>query len=124
VDQAGLIRLYLEAAATLAEPRYVDVARGALDHARRRLLDAEGRVLASVAAAPASRRGRRAARRSPPVRRRRRGDDHRRVRGARRRVPGVDIAVHRELFASTADGEVPHDLAPWPRGRAHRRPAR
>jgi uncharacterized protein len=52
LDQARLARLLLEAGAALAEPRYVEAARQALDHARRRLADDEGRVLASIAADP------------------------------------------------------------------------
>lgn len=52
VDQAALIRLFLEAHGALADPRYLDVARAALAHARRRLADPDGRVFASVAADP------------------------------------------------------------------------
>jgi uncharacterized protein YyaL (SSP411 family) len=52
VEQARLIRLFLEAGVALGETRYTAEAARALAHARRRLADAEGRVLASVAADP------------------------------------------------------------------------
>lgn len=52
VEQAALIRLFLEASPALGEPRYLEIARRALGHARLRLADAQGRVFASVAAAP------------------------------------------------------------------------
>jgi len=107
VDQAALIRVYLEAAMTLGEPGYVDVARGALDHARRRLLDGEGRVLASVAAAPAlDEQG------EPRVDPRRFADAAAAMISAERaaRGAGLGIAVHRELLASAPDGAVPHEL--------------
>ena len=52
LDQAALIRLFLEAAATLGEPEYGAVARRALAHARERLVDAAGRAYASIAAQP------------------------------------------------------------------------
>jgi uncharacterized protein YyaL (SSP411 family) len=52
LDQAALIRLFLEAAATLGEPEYGAVARRALAHARERLVDEAGRAYASIAAQP------------------------------------------------------------------------
>ena len=52
LDQAALIRLFLEAAATLGEPEYGAVARRALAHARERLVDTAGRAYASIAAQP------------------------------------------------------------------------
>jgi uncharacterized protein YyaL (SSP411 family) len=52
VDQAALITLFLEAAVTLDAPDYRRVAVRALGHARARLIDAQGRAYASVAAAP------------------------------------------------------------------------
>jgi uncharacterized protein YyaL (SSP411 family) len=52
LDQAALIALFLEASIVLEAPDYRHVALRALDHARRRLVDAEGRAYASVAAAP------------------------------------------------------------------------
>lgn len=52
LDQAQIARVLLEAGAALPEQRYVDAAHDALAHARRRLIDAEGRVLASIAADP------------------------------------------------------------------------
>ena len=52
VDQAALIALYLEASAALGLAEYRGVALRALDHARTRLADAEGRAYASIAAAP------------------------------------------------------------------------
>ena len=52
LDQAALIRLFLEAAATLGAPEYDAVARRALAHARERLVDATGRAYASIAAQP------------------------------------------------------------------------
>ena len=107
VDQAALIRLYLKAAATLDEPRYADVARGALDHARRRLLDAQGRVLASIAAAPAlDEHG------APLIDRRRFADAAAAMISAEcaARAAGLAIDVDRELLASAPDGAVPHEL--------------
>ena len=53
LDQAQLVRVLLEAGVALPEPRYVAAARGALDHARRRLADRDGHVFGSVAADPA-----------------------------------------------------------------------
>ena len=107
VDQAALIRLYLEAAAALDEPRYADVARGALDHARRRLLDAQGRALASIAAAPAvDEQG------EPRVDTRRFADAAAAMISAEcaARAAGLAIDVDRELLASAPDGAVPHEL--------------
>lgn len=52
LDQAQICRLLLEAGPGLGEPRYVDAALAALAHARRRLADGDGRILASVAADP------------------------------------------------------------------------
>jgi uncharacterized protein YyaL (SSP411 family) len=52
LDQAALIRLFLEAATTLGEPEYGAVARRALAHARERLVDTAGRAYASIAAQP------------------------------------------------------------------------
>jgi uncharacterized protein YyaL (SSP411 family) len=52
LDQAALIRLFLEAARALGEPAYGAVARRALAHARANLTDASGRVYASIAAQP------------------------------------------------------------------------
>ena len=52
LDQAALIRLFLEAAATLGAPEYEAVARRALAHARERLVDGAGRAYASIAAQP------------------------------------------------------------------------
>jgi uncharacterized protein YyaL (SSP411 family) len=107
VDQAALICLYLEAAASLDEPRYADVARGALDHARRRLLDARGRGLASVAAVPAlDEHG------APLIDARRFADAAAAMISAEcaARAAGLGIDVDRELLASAPDGAIPHDL--------------
>lgn len=107
VDQAALIRLYLEAAVVFGEPRYAEVARGAVDHARRRLVDARGRVLASVAAAPAlDEQG------EPRVDARRFADAAAAMISAAcaARAAGIELMVDRELLSSAPDGEVPHEL--------------
>jgi uncharacterized protein YyaL (SSP411 family) len=52
LDQAQLALLLLEAGAALGESRYLEAARQALRHARRRLAADDGRVFASVAADP------------------------------------------------------------------------
>jgi uncharacterized protein YyaL (SSP411 family) len=52
VEQARLVRLFLEAGVALGETRHIAGAARALGHARRRLVDASGRALASVAADP------------------------------------------------------------------------
>jgi uncharacterized protein len=52
LDQAALIALFLEASIALEAPDYRHVALRALELARQRLADAEGRVYASIAAAP------------------------------------------------------------------------
>ena len=52
LDQAALIRLFLEAEITLGEPEHGAVARRALAHARAHLTDASGRAYASIAAQP------------------------------------------------------------------------
>jgi hypothetical protein len=52
LDQAALIRLFLEAERALGDPAYGAVARRALAHARAHLMDASGRVYASIAAQP------------------------------------------------------------------------
>ena len=107
VDQAALIKLYLEAAAALGEPRYTEVARGAAHHARRRLLDARGRVLASVAATRAV-----DAQGEPLVDPRRFADAAAAMISAScaARAAGIELPVDRELLSSAQSGEVPHEL--------------
>jgi uncharacterized protein len=52
LDQAALITLFVEASIALESPDYRHVALRALDHARQRLADDEGRAYASIAATP------------------------------------------------------------------------
>jgi len=108
LDQAALIGLYLEASATLGQPRYAEVARGALSHARRRLLDPQGRVLASVAAASGPQEDD-----APPVDNRCFADAAAAMISATRlalTITGEDMTISPELFASAPSGAIPHQL--------------
>lgn len=122
LDQAMLIRLFLEASQTLGERGYLDVALYALAHARHRLIDDEGRVLASVAADPGY-YGRRDAGSDemddlPPVDARRFADAAAAMTSAALHagaLTGEDALIAGELFASAPEGAVPHRLdAPGP----------
>ena len=102
VDQAALIALFLEASAALGSAEYRGVALRALEHARARLTDAEGRAYASIAAAP------------------RDEVDHRRFADAgaaltrsgllARALAGVDAGLALEAPGAAPDGAVPHWL--------------
>ena len=119
VDQAALIRLFLEAAQSLGERRYLDVARAALGHARRRLADEAGRVLASMAADPGyyARRDAPGAPGEPDdlpaVDRRRFADASAAMTSAALlalAVTGEDAGIRTEVFAVAPAGAVPHRL--------------
>ena len=102
VDQAALIRLFLEASATFGSITYRAVAFRALEHARRRLADAEGRAYASVAAAPWD-----------DVDRRRFADAGAALTQAwllARELAGVDARLTLEAPRAAPDGAVPHWL--------------
>jgi uncharacterized protein len=113
LDQAGLITLFLEASIVLDAPDYRHVALRALDHARRRLADAEGRAYASIAAAPRE-----------AVDRRRFADAGAALARASLlacALRGEDHGLALEAPAAARDGAVPHWLdappgAETPRG--------
>jgi hypothetical protein len=112
VDQAALIRLFLEAGVVLGERRYLEVARAALAHARRRLADDAGRVLASVAADP-DYYARRDELEPPPVDRRRFADAAAAMSSAGllgMAVTGEDAGFTDELSAAAPSGAIPHRL--------------
>jgi hypothetical protein len=115
VDQAQLIRLFVEAGTALGEPRFVLAGRHALAHARRRLADETGRVWASVAADPeyyAGSGGDRSAT-MPPVDRRRFADAAAAMAVAAAQVfavTGVEPGFQREFMTAAPAGCVPHRL--------------
>ena len=123
VDQAQLVRLFVEAGVALGEPRYALAGRHALAHARRRLADEAGRVWASIAADPdyyeASRGDRERA--MPAVDQRRFADAAAAMAAADRLVfatTGVETGFQREFIAAAPSGCVPHrlDAAEGPSG--------
>jgi uncharacterized protein len=102
VDQAALIALFLEASATLGSAEYRHVGLRALEHARARLADAEGRAYASVAAAPRD-----------EVDRRRFADAGAALARAgmlARELTGVEAGLAFEAAGAAPDGAVPHWL--------------
>ncbi len=123
VDQAQLVRLFVEAGVALGEPRYALAGRHALAHARRRLADETGRVWASVAADPDYYEARRAERPGtmPAVDRRRFADAAAAMAAADRLVfatTGVEPGFQREFITAAPSGCVPHrlDAAEGPSG--------
>ena len=123
VDQAQLVRLFVEAGVALGEPRYALAGRHALAHARRRLADETGRVWASVAADPDYYKARRAERPGtmPAVDRRRFADAAAAMAAADRLVfatTGVEPGFQREFITAAPSGCVPHrlDAAEGPSG--------
>src|SRR6185503_3808637 len=114
LDQAALIRLFLEAERAVGDPAYGAVARRALAHARERLTDASGRVYASIAAQPAA-----------EVDMRRFADASAALASAflmagAGSTPGSTSLPPVEFIAAAPDGAVPHRLdapdAAGPRG--------
>jgi uncharacterized protein len=114
LDQAALIRLFLEAERALGEPAYGAVARRALAHARAHLTDASGRVYASIAAQP-----------DAEVDMRRFADASAALASAFLMAgagspPGSTSLPPLEFIAAAPDGAVPHRLdapdAAGPRG--------
>jgi uncharacterized protein len=113
VDQAGLITLFLESSIVLDAPDYRHVALRALDHARQRLADGEGRAYASIAAA-----------RREEVDRRRFADAGAALARAgllAHALSGEDRGLVLEALSRASDGAVPHWLnappgAETPRG--------
>jgi len=114
LDQAALIRLFLEAERAVGDPAYGAVARRALAHARERLTDASGRVYASIAAQPAA-----------EVDMRRFADASAALASAflmagAGSTPGSTSLLPVEFIAAAPDGAVPHRLdapdAAGPRG--------
>jgi uncharacterized protein YyaL (SSP411 family) len=110
VDQARIARLLLEAGCALGERGYVDSGRRGLAHARLRLADQAGRVLASIAATPGQEAGQDD---WPPVDRRRFAD----AGAAMASAAWLGLAVTGEptLFpsvfrAAAPDGAIPHRL--------------
>ena len=102
LDQAALIALFLEASVALRAPEYRLVALRALEHARERLADTEGRAYASVAAAPRD-----------EVDRRRFADAGAALARAgllALDLTGVDARLALEAPAAALDGAVPHWL--------------
>ncbi|HYB43744.1 MAG TPA: DUF255 domain-containing protein [Candidatus Methylomirabilis sp.] len=113
LDQARVARLFLDAGSTLAEPGYVDTGCRILAHARERLADRDGRVLASVAADPEYHAGRRPASDLPAVDRRRFADSSAAmVAGAwmAHAVAGERPAFRPEFREAAPAGIVPHRL--------------
>jgi uncharacterized protein YyaL (SSP411 family) len=113
VDQAGVIRLLLEAGSALAEPRYLQLARQGLAHARRRLADDAGRVFASVAADAEYYAGARPADELPAVDQRRFADSGAAMVSAAWlgfAVTGEVPAFQAEFRAAAPAGSVPHRL--------------
>jgi len=113
LDQAQIAWLFLEAGAAFAEPRYVAAARAALGHARRRLADAEGRVLASVAADPAyyARGPAAATDEMPAVDRRRFADGSAAMVAAAKlalALTGEDLGFLPEFRTAAPSGAIPH----------------
>jgi uncharacterized protein len=102
VDQAALILLFLEASVALEAAAYRRVALRALEHARTRLADAEGRAYASVAAAPRD-----------DVDRRRFADAGAALVRAgllARALTGMEAGFTLEAPTAAPDGAVPHWL--------------
>jgi len=113
VDQAQVIRLLLEAGSALGEPRYLELARQGLAHARRRLADDAGRVFASVAADAPYYAGARRADELPAVDRRRFADSSAAMVSAAWlgfAVSGDPPAFQAEFRAAAPAGSVPHRL--------------
>jgi uncharacterized protein len=113
VDQAGVIRLLLEAGSTLAEPRYLQLARQGLAYARRRLADDAGRVFASVAADAEYYAGARPADELPAVDQRRFADSGAAMVSAAWlgfAVTGEVPAFQAEFRIAAPAGSVPHRL--------------
>jgi uncharacterized protein YyaL (SSP411 family) len=104
LDQAALIRLFLEAERALGDPAYGAVARRALAHARAHLMDASGRVYASIAAQP-----------DADVDMRRFADASAALASAllaagAGSTPGSTSLPPLEFIAAAPDGAVPHRL--------------
>jgi len=115
LDQAQIARLLLEAGAALAEPRYVEAARAALAHARRRLADGEGRIFSSVAADPEYYAGApaRTADELPAVDRRRFADGGAAMVSAAalaHALCGDDLGFRPEYRTAAPAGAIPHRL--------------
>ncbi|MCI0545660.1 MAG: DUF255 domain-containing protein [Candidatus Rokubacteria bacterium] len=113
VDQGALIRLLVEAAATLGEPRYLDLARGATRFARRRLADEAGRALASMAADPDHHRPEPGEEDAPAVDRRRFADATAALASAGAAIAvatGQDPGFAFDLPGAAPSGEIPHRL--------------
>src|SRR6185436_3329959 len=114
LDQAALIRLFLEAERALGDPAYGAVALRALAHARAHLMDAAERVYASIAAQP-----------DAEVDMRRFADASAALASAllaagAGSTPGSTSLPPLEFIAAAPDGAVPHRLdapdAAGPRG--------
>ncbi len=118
VEQARLTRLFLEAGVALGQPRYIAAGARALGHARQRLVDAERRVLASVAADPDYYAERDAdadpdGRDAPDVDRRRFADAGAQLTSAAWlafAVTGAPPEVAAEFIDAAPDGLIPHRL--------------
>jgi uncharacterized protein len=113
VDQAGVIRLLIEAGSALAEPRYLELARQGLAHARRRLADDAGRVFASVAADAEYYAGARPADELPAVDQRRFADSGAAMVSAAWlafAVTGEAPGFQPEFRLAAPTGSVPHRL--------------
>jgi uncharacterized protein len=112
IDQGQLALLLLETGAALDESRYIEAARQALRHARRRLADDDGRVLASVAADPEYYAG--AETDDPPAVDRRRFADSAAAMASAAwlafAVTGDAPGFQPEFRSSAPDGRVPHQL--------------
>jgi uncharacterized protein YyaL (SSP411 family) len=110
VDQARIARLLLEAGCALGEMRYVDSARQGLAHARLRLADQTGRVLASIAANPGQETG---SDDVLPVDRRRFADAGAAMAsaaGLHLAATGEPVPFASEYRAAAPDGAIPHRL--------------